>query len=247
MRELEGKTVVVIGGSAGIGYATAEMAALDGARLVIAARGKERLEAAATRLAALAGERVRSRVLDVARRDEVRAFLAEHAPFDHLVLPGSTVQRMQFDALDESRARTFFDSKFWGPFWAAYDARERMSRGGSIVFYSGAASRRPLRGYVVGAAVDGAIDALTRSLAWEFGRYGLRVNCVSPGIIDTEMVKHGRTKEEYDAWVKEQSARVPLGRLGLPEECAKGAIYLMTNEFVTGVVLAIDGGAESAA
>ena len=245
MGALDGKKVVVIGGSGGIGYATAKMAHKEGAHVVLTSRDQKRAEAAIGKIAGKSG-RITPGAVEIGDRAATAAFLKSHGKFDHLVLSGSTVHRLVFDALPEKESYESFDSKFWGPFWAAYDGRHHMNKGGSIIFYSGAASRRPLRGYVVGAAIDGAIDAATRSLAWELGAEGLRVNCISPGVILTDLIRKGRTQAEFDKRMEEHSKRVPLGRIGEPEECANAALFLMTCGFVTGEVLAVDGGTESA-
>ena len=244
--ELEGKSVIVIGGSMGIGRATAELALRQGAKVVLTSRDQARAARAAGELAAATGSnKIVPAAIEITRRAEVEAFLASHAKFDHLILPGAHAHRLDFAKLDEKLARESFDTKVWGPFLAAYDGRRHMNRGGSIVFYSGAASRRPLKGYVVGAAIDGAIDAATRALAWEMAAEGIRVNCISPGIIDTDVVRRGRTEEEYRKIRQSHAERVPLNRLGTAMECAQGALYLMICGFVTGEVLAIDGGAEA--
>lgn len=245
MGALDGKKVIVIGGSGGIGYATAELAHREGAHVVLTSRDKGRAEAAAAKLAGKSG-RIATGAVEVGDRKATAAFLAHHGKFDHLVLTGSTVHRLVFEALPEKESRESFDSKFWGPFWAAYDGRHHINKGGSVIFYSGAASRRPLRGYVVGAAIDGAIDAATRSLAWEMGQIGVRVNCISPGVILTDLIRKGRTQKEFDERMAEHSKRVPAGRVGEPAECANAALFLMTCGFVTGEVLAVDGGAEAA-
>lgn len=242
---LRGQRILVIGGTRGIGLATAAMALEHGAEVTVASRNADRVNEAAGVLARGAGRPVDSAIVDVTDRDAVTSLIDSRSPIDHLCLPGSQVYRTRFENLDEAAARAFFDSKFWGPFLAAYDARERLRRGGSVVLYSGAASRRPLPGYVVGAAIDGAIDALARSLAQELGPHGLRVNCISPGIVETDVTRHGRTEAEFEAWRDHHAARLPVGRIGRPEECAQAAIYLMSNGFVTGEVLHVDGGVET--
>ena len=244
-RPLAGTKVLIVGGSRGIGYATAAMALEHGAEVAIASRDPGRVEEARRRLEASAGRAVASATVDITDRGGIARLLAEQSPVDHLCLPGSQVYRNRFDNLDETAARAFFDSKFWGPFLAVYDARTRLRRGGSIVLYSGAASRRPLPGYVVGAAIDGAVDALTRSLANELAVNGLRVNCISPGVVETDVTRHNRTEAEFEAWRDHHAGRLPVGRIGRPEECARAAIYLMTNGFVTGEVLHVDGGVET--
>lgn len=239
---LAGKKVIVVGGSAGMGLATAELAIACGATVIIAARSPDRLALAAERLAAQAGRPVKARRLSIEDRNAVRRLLSDDAPFDHLVLPGSTVVPCVYDELTEETARSAFDSKFWGPFWAVFDASSKMRPGGSVVLYSGLAAVRPVRGYVVSAAINGAIDAITRSLALEFGRFGLRVNAISPGFIDTPLWDrlHANDHEERRA---ESARRLPVGRVGTAEEAAAVAVLLMTNGFMTGQVIRLDGGA----
>ncbi len=96
----------------------------------------------------------------------------------------------------------------------------------------------------MGACINGALNAGTRSLALEFGPLGLRVNAIAPGLVDTPLQDrlHAHdTEERY----REYGARLPVGRIGTAEECALGALYLMTNGYVTGQVLGIDGGHEA--
>ena len=244
MGVLDGKKVVIIGGSAGMGLATAELSVREGAEVAIAARGVEDLERAAAKLEAAGGRPIRYRSLSIEDRPKVAAFLAELAPFDHLVMPGSTVRPVRYDDLTHEEAHAAFDSKFWGPFWAAHDGRRHLRRGGSIVFYTGVAAKRPVSGYVMGACINGALNAGTRSLALEFGPLGLRVNTIAPGLVDTPLQDrlHAHDKE---ARYREYGARLPVGRIGTAEECALGALYLMTNGYVTGQVLGIDGGHEA--
>ncbi|MFO0997713.1 MAG: SDR family oxidoreductase [Alphaproteobacteria bacterium] len=244
-RPLNGKKVVVIGGSAGIGFASAAHAIRAGAAVAISARGEERLARAARSLGEIAGAPVAHEVLDMRDRRAVAGYLARQAPIDHLLLPGATVYRTTYDDMEEDKARASIDAKFWSPFWAAYDARAHMTRGSSIVFYSGLANRRPVPGYVVGAVIDGAIDAATRSLAHELAPAGIRVNCISPGIIETAYVERipPEVKEElFGAYAR----KAPVGRVGQADDCAQAAMYLMTCGFATGQVLRVDGGIESA-
>jgi len=241
MFRLDGKKVVVVGGSAGMGLATAEMAMEYGAEVVIAARDPKRLAAAAERLAAHGKQAVHWQALAVEDRPAVAAFLKAYAPLDHLVLPGSTVKPLLYGELSDSNAREAFDSKFWGPFWTAYDARPMMRRGGSIVFFSGVAAERPVKGYVLGACINGALNAAVRSLALEFGPLGLRCNVIAPSLIDTPLLDtlHAHDKEER---CRALTARLPVGRIGTAEEAAMAAVFLMANGYVDGQVLGLDGG-----
>jgi NAD(P)-dependent dehydrogenase (short-subunit alcohol dehydrogenase family) len=243
MFSLDGRKVVIIGGSYGMGYATAEMAIDAGAQLAIAARGEGKLALAAQALQARGGREVPWQALQVEDRPAVTEFLAGCAPFDHLVLPGSTVKPILYDDLTDETARESFESKFWGPFWAAYDARPHLRRGGSIVFFTGVAAKRPVKGYIMGACINGALNAATRSLALEFAKLGVRVNTIAPGLCDTPLndILHAHDKEErYATFAK----RLPVGRIGHAEDCAMGAMYLMCNGYITAQVLGIDGGQE---
>jgi NAD(P)-dependent dehydrogenase (short-subunit alcohol dehydrogenase family) len=244
MGDLSGQKAVIIGGSRGIGYATAELALRAGAEIAIAARGEANLKQALARLEIIAERAVPHATLDVRERKAVADFLEREAPFDHLILPGATVYRASLEDFDAEKARTSFDGKVWSAFLAAYDGRRHMRKGGTIVFYSGMANRRPVPGYLVGAMMDGALDALTRALAFELGREGLRVNCISPGIIETSWAER-LSREDYARLFGGYAAKVPIGRHGQPEDCAKAALYLMSNTFITGQILAVDGGVES--
>jgi len=241
MFRLDGKRVVVIGGSAGMGLATADLAVGCGATVAIAARNPERLAAAAASLTRRSGRPVPEQALAIEDRRAVAAFLRRQAPFDHLVLPGSTVKPLLFEDLTDANAREAFESKFWGPFWAAYDARPWMRRGGSVVFFSGVAAERPVKGYVMGACINGALNAAVRSLALEFGPLGLRCNVIAPSLVDTPLLDtlHAHDKEER---CRALTARLPVGRIGTAEEAAMAAVFLMANGYVDGQVLGLDGG-----
>jgi NAD(P)-dependent dehydrogenase (short-subunit alcohol dehydrogenase family) len=242
-KTLQGKKLVVIGGSYGMGYAAAAMAVAKGAEVAIAARTESKLAEAAKRLEDLGGNPVPYKALSIEDREAVGAFFARNAPFDHLAMPGSTVKPILYDDLAEDNAHEAFNSKFWGPFWAAYDARPHMRRGGSIVFFTGVAAKRPVPGYVMGACINGALNAGTRSLAIEFAPLGIRVNAIAPGLTDTPLldILHADDKAER---IRLFGDRLPVGRVGTAEECGLGVIYLVENGFVTAQVLGIDGGHE---
>ncbi|MGH6944210.1 MAG: SDR family oxidoreductase [Geminicoccaceae bacterium] len=243
MVSLEGQKVVIIGGSYGMGFAAAELATDAGAEVAIASRSAEKLQEAAKSLEARSGRAVPWRALHVEDRLAVARFLEDCAPFDHLVLPGSTVKPILYDDLTDESARESFESKFWGPFWAAFDARPHLREGGSVVFFTGVAAKRPVKGYIMGACINGALNAATRSLALEFGKLGVRVNTIAPGLCDTPLndILHAHDKEER---YEKMAARLPVGRIGHAEDCAQGAMYLMCNGYVTAQVLGIDGGQE---
>lgn len=242
MGRLDDRKVLVVGGSAGMGYAIAEAAVDEGAAVAIAARGEERLEEAAVRLELRGGRPILRRSLRVEDRAATDALMEEFAPFDHLALPGSTVEPTTYTDLTEENARASFESKFWGPFWTVHDARSHMRRGGSFVLFSGVASRRPVPGYIVGACINGALDAATRALALELGPDGLRVNTISPGFVMTPLFSALHSPADVAERLADAERRLPVGRVGSPDEAASVAMMFMTNGFVTGQVLVLDGG-----
>jgi NAD(P)-dependent dehydrogenase (short-subunit alcohol dehydrogenase family) len=221
--------LLVIGGSSGIGLATARRAVEAGWDVVVASRDPERADVAAQKLA-----------LDVTDDAAVRKELADLGPLDHLV--SSTVARAGGLAkeLDLDAARLAFETKLWGPLRAIQAAEVRRS----IVLLSGVAASTPMRGASSTAAVNGAVEALVRTLAVELAP--VRVNAVSPGVIDTPTWAT-MPADQRETLFSRLAEALPAGRIGAPEDIADGIWHLLTNEFVTGTVLHVDGGHRLAA
>ena len=220
---------VFLGGSSGIGLAAARLAVAAGWEVVIASRDPGRAEIDAEKV-----------VVDATDPAAVRAAFAALGPVDHLV--SSTVARAGGPAkeLDLDAARHAFEAKLWGPFAAiqAADVRE------SIVLVSGAAASTPMRGGSSTAAVNGAVEALVRTLAVELAP--VRVNAVSPGIIDTPTWS-AMADDDRSELFGHLAAALPAGRVGRPEDVAEAIWLLLTNGFITGTVVPVDGGHRLAA
>lgn len=216
--------LVVIGGSSGIGLAVARTAVAAGWDVTVASRDPGRAE--------IAAEAVE---LDVTDAAAVREFFASLGPVDHLV--SSTVARAggPVKELDLDAARRAFETKLWGPLAAVQAADVRTS----IVLLSGAAASTPMRGGAATAAVNGAVEALVRTLAVELAP--VRVNAVSPGIIDTPTWA-SMPDDQRDAMFSRLAGALPVGRVGSSEDVADAIWHLLTNGFVTGTVLHVDGG-----
>jgi NAD(P)-dependent dehydrogenase (short-subunit alcohol dehydrogenase family) len=232
---LDGKRIVVIGGSSGIGLATATMAVCEGASVVIASRSSARLEKAAREIPG----KVEVAAVDVRDESSVRHFFDHVGDFDHLTTPCAGVAGGNFLDLDLQAARKAFDSKFWGQYHAARYGAPRIRSGGSITLVSGSNSQRPLPQASVRAAVNSAVEGLARALAVELSP--IRVNAVSPGPVDTPLHDH-LPKERRDALFQAVAASLPVKRIGKAEEIAQTVLYLMTNGFTTGSTLYVDGG-----
>ena len=173
------KRLVIIGGSSGIGLATAIAAMAAGAQVVIASRSRDKLETARRQI----GGDTEALPLDVQDEAAVRAFFDQVGEFDHLATPGSEAAGGPFLTRDSAAVRADFDSKFWGQYLAAKYGAPRIRPGGSIVLFSGIYSQRPSAGVSGVAAINSAIEGLARALAVELAP--IRVNAMSPGLVDT--------------------------------------------------------------
>lgn len=233
--------VVVIGGSSGMGLATAVAAAAAGARVTVAGRDPARLERACERIGAPA----RARTLDVVDEAQVRAFFDAIEPFDHLVITAhaSSVVTGAIAPLADmtlAAARAFMETKFWGPFMAAKHGRAKLAPRGSMVFFSGAAgTRKLLPDHTAIGATNGAVEAFARQLAREIAPQ--RVNVIAAGLVRTPTYD-GLPAAARDAMYTRYAAQALVGRVGEPEDIARAAVYLMASDYVTGQIHEIDGG-----
>lgn len=229
---LAGARVAVFGGSSGIGLATAMQAHAAGAEVTLISRNPARLQRAAAQIGQAA-----TAVLDLRDAKAVAAFFVDRAPFDHVVVSAAelTAGPLRKGGLDEARAA--IDSKFWGAVHVAHAAR--IVPMGSLTLVSGMLGARPSGQATILSAINAALDALTKALAQELAP--VRVNCVSPGRIDSPWWD-GLPQVERDALFARTAASLPVQRIGHPEEIAAGILAAMTIGFMTGSVLAIDGG-----
>lgn len=226
---------LVIGGSSGIGLAVARAAVEAGADVIIASRSPERLASAA---ASLTGH-VETRDVDVTDETSVRNLIESCGELDHLVTSIGVGAMGAFVGLDLDDARRAFDAKFWGQAAAAKHAAPRIRSGGSITFVSGAWSFRPQAGASIPAAMNSAVEGLGRALAVELSP--IRVNVVSPGIVDTPAYD-GMPSAEKQKLFERVAARLPAKRTGTPADVARAALYAMCSPFVTGSTVTVDGG-----
>lgn len=233
---LQGKRVVVLGGTSGIGFATAEAAAREGASVVIASSRKERVESA---LAALP-EGVEAHVVDLSQEDRIRDLFERIGEFDHLAFTaGETLQLGDIGTTDLKKARQAFDIRFWGAYAAAKYGKDHIRPGGSIVLTTGIAGLRPHKGWTVAASICSAMEGLTRALAVELAP--IRVNTVSPGIVRTDLWS-GMSEADREAMYRRMAETLPVGRVGEAEDIAQTYLYLMRERFSTGQVIVVDGG-----
>jgi len=234
----EGQRVLVMGGSTGIGEATAASFAAAGAQVTITGRAKSRLDAAAERI----GYPVETREVDATDAEAVGTFFAAGGPADHLVLalsPGA-VGLGPFAGLDDDALRQAFDGKFFGHVAVLRAALPKLRGAGTVTLISAVSAQMAVPGTVALAAVNGALEAIVPPLAVELAP--IRVNAVSPGVIDTSWWDF-MPDEQRRATFEATAASTPAGRVGRPEDVARAVVFLAGHEFLTGTVLAVTGGA----
>jgi NAD(P)-dependent dehydrogenase (short-subunit alcohol dehydrogenase family) len=233
----DGQRVVIIGASAGIGEAAARAFAARGAAVTITGRSKERLDKAAQRI----GHPVLAAELDATSREALEAFFATTATIDHLVLTASpgAVGVGPVAALDEAALRQAFDGKFFAHVKAIQAALPRLRQDGSVTMVTAASARAAFPGTAGIAAVNGALETIVAPLAVELAP--LRVNAVSPGVIDTHWW-NAMPEDQRRAYFDSVAAVSPVRRVGKPDDVADAIVYLAGAGFITGIVLECTGG-----
>jgi NAD(P)-dependent dehydrogenase (short-subunit alcohol dehydrogenase family) len=233
---LNGKRVVVLGGTSGLGFAVAEAAAREGASVVIASSSQDRVSQALARLP----QGTHGHGVDLTDEDQVKGFFAKIGGFDHLVYTaGDWLLLGDFATTSLAAARQAFDVRYWGAVMAAKYGAPHIRPGGSIVLTTGIAAARPVNGWVVAASILGAMEALTRALAVELAP--VRVNTVSPGVVRTEMW-NALADDARESLYRDVGAKLLVGRVGEAAEVAETYLYLMRQSFSTGQVVTVDGG-----
>ena len=233
--KLNDSAVIILGGSSGIGLATATAALAAGANVTITGRDPQRLASARAAL----GDAVTAVELDAADEAGTQRLFSTLATVDHVFITAGTLIADARLAPASGELRPALDTRFWGALYAAKYAAPKMSAGGSITFMSGTAGRRPLPGAAVASASCGAVDAFARALALDLAP--IRVNTITPGYVDTPLFD-GLLGAQRDAVLAEVAQSLPVKRIGRPEEIADAVLFLMNNAYVNGINLVVDGG-----
>jgi NAD(P)-dependent dehydrogenase (short-subunit alcohol dehydrogenase family) len=234
---LTDRRVILLGGSSGIGLATAKKAAAEGASVVIVSGSRHRVDEALKALPA----GTEGHAIDLSKEENIRDFFSSTGRFDHLVYSaGENLVLSPMAQTNVGQARDFFTIRFWGAFAAVKYAAPLISEGGSIGLTSGTASIRPGAGWSVASAICGAMEGLVRALAVELAP--IRVNCVVPGVITTPLWD-GMDRLKRDELFRQVSSSSLVKRVGQPDDVAEGFLYLMRQRNGTGQSLLIDGGA----
>jgi NAD(P)-dependent dehydrogenase (short-subunit alcohol dehydrogenase family) len=233
--ELLGQIVVVIGGSAGIGLETARRARAEGAEVILAGRNPDRLEHAARELGALSRA-----AFDAADAHRLAGFFqALPTPIDHVLVTAGRPYYTSLADMDFEQAHREVDEHLWLALHVAREAAGKVRPGGTLLFMSGTAARRPGVGGPIVSALTAGLPALTATLALELAP--VRVNLIAAGFVDTPL-SASVLGEQLEERRQQLRATLPIGRVVGPAEVAALAVHLMTNTALTGATYDIDGG-----
>jgi 3-oxoacyl-[acyl-carrier protein] reductase len=245
--KLAGKTAVITGASKGIGAGIAKAFAKEGANVVVNyARGKDDAERVSAEIQKSGGKAIAVQA-DVSRQSDVdRLFEVAKETFgsvDILVNNAGVYEFAPIEQITEASYRRMFDLNVLGTVLSTQAAVKLMNSSGSIINVSSVASLTPVPSGSLYGGTKGAVDVITRSLALELGPRNIRVNSLAPGLVETEGTRAAGTSEgEFKDFAL---SRTPLGRVGAPEDIAKVAVFLASDDsgWITGEVLPVGGGA----
>lgn len=235
MARMSERTALVVGGTSGVGLATARQLRDRGAVVHVVGRGKERLEALAVSDLELHGHRA-----DGGDREQIGQVLDAVGRLDWLVVALSGGEGAgTFAELDLSALRGAFEAKFWGQLTTVQAALPHLSEDGSITLVTAVSARAAMPGTAGLAAVNGALESMIGPLAVELAPR--RINAVSPGLVDTPWWD-ALPAEAREAYFAQAAAKLPVRRIAAPEDVAEAVVFAATNRNLTGTVLASDGG-----
>jgi NAD(P)-dependent dehydrogenase (short-subunit alcohol dehydrogenase family) len=231
---LSGKTIVIVGGSSGIGFAVAKAALADNALVHIGSHSEEKIAGALAKLE----QRATGHVVDVTDDMSVARFFEKIGPVDHLIFTAGDWLRRKtalgptFSLTD---AKESFDVRFWGLLRIIQHAVPQIAQDGSITLTSGVLAHRPQLGSALSTALTGATEHLAKGLAIDLAP--IRVNVVVPGLIATEAWER-LPDDVVQKMVEGQS----IPRIGQPDEVAEAFLSFMRATYTTGQSLIVDGG-----
>jgi len=233
--ELLGQTVVVIGGSAGMGLETARRARAEGADVVLTGRDPERLRHASSELGALS-----TAAFDATDSDRLARFFGDlPGPIDHVMVTAGGPYYAPLADIDFAKARRSLDEHLFLALHVARNAVGKVRPGGTLLFVGGTGARRPAVGLSLGAAVTAALPALVANLALELAP--VRINLIAAGFVDTPL-SASLLGDQLDERREQLRASLPIGRVVGPADVAALAVHLMSNTALTGATYDIDGG-----
>ena len=233
LRSLKGTRVLVLGGSSGIGLATAQGASAAGAKVTLASRSTDKVNAAVATI----GGGAAGVPLDTTDDPALEAFFARQPEWDHIVVSVAAGRSAGIRDMTLQDAYGNMNAKFWTAYKTAKLAT--ITPEGSLTLVSGYLSQRPNKDALLQGCINAALESLGRGLALALSP--VRVNTVSPGLIDTP-IRAAMPTDRKKAMLDHAAATLPARRVGQAEDIADAILMLMTNPFTTGSTLFVDGG-----
>jgi len=238
--ELQNKTIIVVGASSGMGLATAARLHAAGAHIVMVGRTEDKLAEAAKTIES-STERISLVAADMTTDEGRQRIKAASDHVDHLVVTAADLSYMPIKDFTVEAAEKVVQSKLLAPLFLAQALLPVLAENASVTFVSGIAAERPIAGGALTGAVNGGLNALVRGMAIELAP--IRVNTVSPGWVETpiwEQVMPDKAKREelFNA----MRAKIPSRRLGKPQDIAQAIHLVITNGFISGSTMYVDGG-----
>jgi len=232
--KLPGQTVVVIGGSSGIGFETARLARTEGAKVILTARNPERLKHAASEVDALS-----TAAFDATDPVAIEQFFHDLPVIDHVMVTAGRPYYGRLADMDLAKIHDSFGEHLLQAIYVARSATRKVRPGGTLIFMGGTAGRRPALGMSIAGAVTAALPSLTANLALEIAP--VRVNLIAAGFVDTPLSAE-LLGDQLEKRRNQLRATLPIGRVVGPADVAALAVHIMTNTALTGATYDIDGG-----
>lgn len=232
---LENKHLVIAGGSSGIGFAIAQAALTQGARVTLVGRSAEKLEAAAQRLPSSVG----LGCFDLGDAEAARSRFQAIGGFDHFVSTAADLTYGPLASMQRPAIERMVAGKFWGPINFVQHGLQHLNKDGSVLLFSGLAADRPGSGTSMVSALNAGVEGLVRALAIELAP--IRVNGISPGVVDTEGWSF-MPDESRQAFFADLGAKLPAGRVGRVDDLANASLFALLNPYLTGEIIHVNGG-----
>ncbi len=253
---LKGRTILVSGGSQGLGYAVAEASAAEGANVFLGSRNEDKLKISAMRLAKASGSNVDFGVLDVTNplsvSNWVKGALARFGQIDGLIVNAGGPPAGMFDNFSDEQWYSAFELNLMSAVRLIREVIPTMKKAskGSIVTITSVSVKEPIDMLLLSNVFRSGVTSLAKSLSRDLASYNIRINNILPGRLDTERVKHldGVIAQNKGISVNEVRSsfydQIPLGRYGKPEELGNLAAFLLSDRasFITGTTIPVDGG-----
>ena len=245
---LKGKVAIITGSTGGMGESAAYLFAKNGAKVVVTGRREEEGKRVVSKIKKSGGQAIYIK-LDVSNEDSVKNMIQEaikkYGKIDVLYNNAGVESQGLITNASEEEINKIFNINIKGVMYCAKHAIPHMKKDGSIINTASIAGLIGFPNLVIYGATKGAVVSLTRDLALDYAKEGIRVNCICPGIIWTDMVKKYLDESPDKEAVKKQlTLSTPLGRIGTPEEVSELALFLASDKssFITGAIIPIDGG-----